>query len=319
VRIVVRAELRADLLDRLRAESPAVEFVLCAKDHGLFEALAEADALISGPPVTAEMLAAAPRVRWVQCTFTGVDAWPLAAFAARGIPLTNMRGAPGPNIAEHIIALMFAFARAMPELFRRQQAASWPPISRAPPTFDLAGQRVCLLGYGEIGRNIAWRAKGLGMEVWALRRNPGASAEAHVDRMLGADDLDALLAGADHLANSLPLTPATANIIDARALGLMKPAAYIYNVGRGATIDQEALTQALRDGRIAGAGLDVTEPEPLPADSPLWTMPNVIITGHTSGPTRNYWERAIEVVSGNIQRFTKGLPLTNLVDPEAGY
>jgi phosphoglycerate dehydrogenase-like enzyme len=175
------------------------------------------------------------------------------------------------------------------------------------------------VGYGEIGRAIAGRARAMGMEVWALRRSAGPGDGGPADRVLGPDGLHELAAAADHLMAILPLTADTRGMIDAAVFAAMKPGAYFYNLGRGAVADPDALIAALAEGRIAGAGLEVVEPEPLPADSPLWTLPNVIITGHTAGYTPRLLDRTVDFLVEQLGRYRRGEPLANRIRPEAGY
>jgi phosphoglycerate dehydrogenase-like enzyme len=216
------------------------------------------------------------------------------------------------------MALMLSFGRGLPELRRRQDSKSWRPFTQPPHLFDLSGQRLCILGYGEIGRAVAQRAKAFGMEIWGLRRHAGGT-DPNVDRMLPPDSLDELLEAADHLLIVTPLTQATRGMIDAGRLRKLKPTAYLYNLARGAVIDQEALIAALNAGQLAGAGLDVTDPEPLPPESPLWEMPNVIITGHTAGNAPNFWEPLLVFIAKNLARYRNGETLLNLVDAAEGY
>jgi phosphoglycerate dehydrogenase-like enzyme len=182
---------------------------------------------------------------------------------------------------------------------------------------ELGGQTLCVVGLGDIGQALATRAAALGMRVTGVRRWPRDMPG--VERIVTVEGMEPLLAEADHVALCLPLTARTRELFDAARLGQIKRGAYLYNIGRGELIDQDALIEALRDGRLAGAGLDVTTPEPLPSDSPLWEMQNVLITGHTSGATPHYWERAMPILLENIRRYRADEPLLNLVDKHEGY
>jgi len=237
----------------------------------------------------------------------------------REIALTNFSGVAAPAIAEHVLALMLAFARGLPALGRRQAAHTWlDNHDETPPTFELAGQTLGIAGLGDIGEELAQRAHALGMRVLATNRDAGAPPPG-VERVLPSEDLPTLLDASDHLALCLPLTRSTEHLIGREQLAAMKNSAYLYNVGRGELVDQDALVAALRDGAIAGAGLDVASPEPLPAGSPLWALPNVLITGHTAGQTPLYWERGITLLIDNVRRFLAGEELRNVVDTRAGY
>ncbi len=175
-----------------------------------------------------------------------------------------------------------------------------------------------LVGVGAIGERTAQVAAAFGMRVWGIRRDP-AQAVAGVEAMFGPERLLELLPGADFVVLTVPLTQETRGMIGPDQLRAMKPSAYLVNIGRGATIQTEALIQALREGWIAGAGLDVVDPEPLPPDSPLWDMQNVILTCHYSGMTPRYHERAFAIFLDNVQRYSTGQPLRNIVDKQLGY
>jgi phosphoglycerate dehydrogenase-like enzyme len=213
---------------------------------------------------------------------------------------------------------MLAFARQLPALVRAQQQARWQP---PPPArlFELSGQTLAIVGLGAIGSALASRAAALGMRVVGVRRSAGSTAPPGVERLYAFDGLDLALAEADHVAIALPLTPQTRGLFDAARLGRMKPGAHLYNVGRGATVDADALLAALRSGRLAGAGLDVTEPEPLPSESPLWREPNVIVTAHSSGLTPRSFERYARLLLDNLGRWVRGEALLNVVDKRLGY
>jgi len=317
--LVLRVDLDDCYLDRLRREVPEARIRVCTSPEALRAVLRDADALIGGASITAEEVAAAPRLRWVQATIAGIEGFLIPALRERPIVLTNFSGIAAPSIAEHVLALMLAFARGLPPLLRRQDRREWDDNhADAPPTFELAGQTLGIIGLGDIGEELARRAHALGMHVLATDRD-AADTPAYIEALLPSERLPDLLADADHVALCLPLTSATERLIGRDELARMGPSAYLYNVGRGELVDQEALVAALRDGTIAGAGLDVATPEPLPADSPLWALPNVLITGHTAGRTPLYWERGIELLIDNVRRFLAGEELRNTVDTRAGY
>ncbi len=320
-KIVLRLALPDWARAQLEAAWPEARFVACPGDQGLEAHLPDVEALIGGMQLSPETVRAAPRLRWVQALGVGVDGFLDPVLAERGIAVANGRGVNVVQLAEHAMMLMLTFARGMPELTRRQAVADWRPSAapHLPTLFELSGSRLCLIGYGEIGRAVAQRARAFGMEVWALRRSPSGEADAFADRILGPDGLDELVAAADHLLVVAPLTAETRGMIDAAAFARMKPGAYFYNMGRGGLVEQDALIAALRDGRIAGAGLDVVEPEPLPPDSPLWAMRNVVITGHTAGNTPRFLERTVGFIADQIGRFRRGEPLRNPINSQAGY
>ncbi|HXF63434.1 MAG TPA: D-2-hydroxyacid dehydrogenase [Caldilineaceae bacterium] len=265
-----------------------------------------------------DLLAEMPRLRWVQLWHAGADAI-LSYPAAQAHPfvLTNASGVHAVPISEHILSLLLAFARGLPKAFKAQQARRWESPDWE-EVFELEGKTLLLVGVGAIGARTAQVAATLGVRVLGVRRHPEQPAPG-VAAMYPPDALHELLPQADFVALTLPLTPETKGIIGAAELALMKPTAYILNIGRGAAIDEPALIEALRAGRIGGAGLDVFAEEPLPPDSPLWAMENVIITCHYAGKTPVYDQRAMAILLDNLERFRQGLPLRNVVDKMLGY
>jgi D-2-hydroxyacid dehydrogenase (NADP+) len=314
-------------LERLRDEFPEIEIIECLDKQDLPSVLPGAQLLV-GAGLNAELLANGPDLRWVHSQGTGVDGLLFPELVESEVLVTNNSGVQASNMAEHLLAMMLAFARGLPDLIRAQMRSTWVQPLRAQttnqadflehPTFELGYQTLAIVGLGSVGRGLAARAKPLGMTVTGFKRRPDRSINS-VDRLYGPNEWHTMLAEADHVAICLPLTNETARLIGTREFAAMKSTAFIYNVGRGETIDQHALIEALQTGEIGGAGLDVTSPEPLPTDSPLWTMQNVMITSHTSGLSPHRWERGIELLIDNIHRFHNGQPLRNLVDKHAGY
>ncbi len=194
-------------------------------------------------------------------------------------------------MAEHALGMMVALARRFPRLMREQAAHSWRDDDTHREVRELGGETLLIIGTGEIGTQLASRAAAFQMRVEGVRRRVQADTPPNFDRIWSTDELGDALSGADHVVVTLPSTPETRGLLDASAFAACKAGAMIYNVGRGAVIDTEALVAALQSGHLGGAGLDVTEPEPLPADSPLWDLDNVLITSHTSGASPRYWER----------------------------
>lgn len=274
--------------------------------------LPEARIILGWPRV--EDLPDAANLRWLAIASAG------ATNFAKALPdhvlLTNASGVFGIPIAEHILAMMLALVRGLPSMIRHQDARDWR--GDADQRGELAGTVCGILGLGDIGRETARRAKAFGMRVIAVNRT-GGPAPDYVDHLADAAGLDDMLAQADHLVVTLPGTDHTHHMLNRDRLAKTKPGARIYNVGRGSTIDENALTNLLRDGHLAGAGLDVFETEPLPADSPLWSMPNVIISPHRSGQTPHHRRRVSEIFLRNLPRFLAGQPLENLVDRHWQY
>jgi phosphoglycerate dehydrogenase-like enzyme len=220
-------------------------------------------------------------------------------------------------ISEHILALLLAFARGVHRAVRDQGRGEWVPYEQQ-QVFELYGKTMLLIGVGAIGERTAQAANTLGMRVWGVRRNPDDGAPG-VERMFGPGQLHDALPEADFVVLTTPLTHETQGMIGEPELRAMKPTAILVNIGRGGTIQEGALVQALQEGWIAGAGLDVFETEPLPEDSPLWAMDNVIITAHYAGSTPQYMERALEIFLDNLRRYRAGERLRNVVDKRLGY
>lgn len=315
--LVVSLPIAEHHREQVRAAVPelTVRFVI---DGELTPAdVAEADA-IAAWKFDVSLLAAAARLRWLQTGGAGVDTLPLVELARRGVTLTNNSGVHAPNIAEHTLAMMLAFARQLPQLVRAQDKHRWRDTETHGAVFELNGQTLLLLGLGDIGLAIAARATAFNMRVVGVRRRDLPLPDLPIE-IAPMSQLTQLLGAADHVVTSLPLTKTTAGLLGPEQLAAMKAGAYIYNVGRGPVIDTAALIAALASGHLGGAGLDVVDPEPLPADSPLWDMKNVLITSHTSGASPIYWERGAAILLENVRRFGAGQPLLNEVDLDAGY
>ena len=305
-------------LSPFQSAAPDVEFLIPG-DSPLPAGLDRADAAAiswDAPPID-DILAAAPRLRWLHQRGAGIDRIATPRLVGSDVIVTNGSGNHAPNIAEHVLALMLAFARQLPALIRSQQAARWEPPSPS-QLFELSGQTLAIVGAGAIGSALAPRAEALGMTVIGVRRS-ASSPPAGIARIVAIDRIDEALGAADHVAIALPLTAETRGLFSNALIAKMKPGAYLYNVGRGAIVDPAALLDALRSGHLAGAGLDVTEPEPLPADSPLWREPRVVITAHSSGNTPRSYERYQRLLLDNLARWVRGETLLNVVDKRLGY
>jgi len=303
--------------DRLRAAFPAID--VAAADPKDAAALADADMAI-GWSISPEALSGARRLRWFHLGAAGVERMMrLPGFRERNLILTNSSGISAPNMAEHAMALMLAFARGLPSLQRAQERRRWRDWDPGSASFELGGQTVLIAGLGAIGQELARRASAFDMHVIGLRRSGTGEPIDDVDEVIGLDRLGAALARTDHIVDLLPSTKGTAALFDAGRFAAMKAGAYFYNLGRGTTVDQDALIDALKSGHLAGAGLDVTDPEPLNEESPLWGMGNVIITAHTSGGSPNVRERLIALCIEQVRRYQAGEDLLNVVDQTQGY
>jgi phosphoglycerate dehydrogenase-like enzyme len=312
--VLVLARMDDRYLEMIRAVDPRVRVVAATDLDRAAAAAPQADAIVAWQ-IPAQVLARASRLRWIHTTAAGADGLIVPAVREGRVVLTSSVGIHTVGLPEHVMALVLAFARRLHVAIRQQAARRW---DRAAVVGDeIQGKTLGILGLGAIGRAVAQRAAAFGMRVIGTRRSP--AAVAHVERVLGPEATDQVLREADYLVIVLPLTPQTEGLIDARALRLMKRSAVLINVGRGKVVREADLIAALQDGTIAGAGLDVFEREPLPADSPLYGMENVIITPHTSGASRTYYDRAIPLFCENLRRFLDGRPMVNVVDPERGY
>lgn len=307
-------EVTAQQKKEAQALAQGREVVITNRADEIEPLLEQIEIAVASFPVS--MLERAPNLRWFQTWGAGTD-WLLRypQLQTAAFQLTNASGVHSINISEHILAMMLAFSRRIPQAVHAQRERTWQNGKGA---WELAGQTMLLVGLGAIGKYTAKLAKALGMRVVGVRRKKGQPVE-HVDQMATNAQLPDLLPEADWLVLTVPLTRATHHMINREALASMKPSAHIINIGRGATIDEAALIDALRDKTIAGAGLDVFQEEPLPASSPLWDMENVLITAHYSGETPYYHERAWKIFMENLRRYTAGKPLHNLVDKEHGY
>jgi phosphoglycerate dehydrogenase-like enzyme len=234
------------------------------------------------------------------------------------IVLTNMRGVHGATIADHVFAMLLALTRDLPYYLDPAQRGTWNRNGSGAERIALRGRTLLVVGLGGIGSEVARRGKGFGMRVLATRRR-STPPPPYVDHQGTPDELPELLRQSDVVVLSVPLTDETEGMIGQGELANVKPGAYLVNVARGRVVDTEALVRALEDGHLAGACLDVTDPEPLPPGHPLWAMPNVIITPHVSGRSALTGEQWQALYLENLRRFGAGEPLLNVVDKKAGY
>ena len=314
LKVLVTNEWIVRFVDALRRELPAVEFIVPdSEEHKL---AAAADAEVALGSVTAELLAAAPRLKWVQSGSAGVE-WIPPQLADTDIVVTNTRGAHAATIAEHAFGMLIALARRFDDLRQAQRDKVW--LRPAPqPTVGLAGLTMGVIGLGNIGRAIAVRAHAFEMPVIAVDAHPVARPDYVADVGL-LDGLDDLLRRADVVAVATPITAATRGMLSAERLALLKPTAYLLGMSRGGIIDEPALVRMLHAGALAGAGLDVTAVEPLPADSELWDAPNILISPHSSPSSARTGELVGTMIRRNLQRYLAGEPLENVVDKSLKY
>jgi phosphoglycerate dehydrogenase-like enzyme len=309
----------AGLVRDLGRRFPAVRFVSPPDRAAAERLLPEAD-VVYGVLVREENFGLARRLRWIHVSAAGVGSLLFPALVESRVELTNARGLHAVSMAEHALGLMLGFARKLHLARDLQREHRWDQVglwAGPPPIGQLSGGTLGVVGLGAVGSAVAERATALGMHVIAVRPHPAGPAPAH--EQWGLERLDEMLGRADWVVLAAPHTRATRGLIGAAQFGRMKPGAVLVNLGRGALVDEPALIAALRDGRIAGAALDVTREEPLPAQSPLWDLPGVVLTPHVSGLGPRYWERAVDQFAENLERFLAGRPLLNVVDKRAGY
>lgn len=334
VNVLVTMPFAAPLLEKLANVSPRLNIIQheARTAEDLPPTIKEVDVLYTFQALP--LPEQAPRLRWVQLHYAGVDhllEHPL--FAKEDVLFTSTSGIHTIVIAEYVLALILAFAHHLPKMFADKASATWPQdrwaryVSR-----ELRGATLGIVGYGSIGREVARLAQAFGMRVLAVKRDlrnledegyclPG-TGDPHAEipeRIYPIEALHSFLRECDYVVLSLPLTAETHHLINAAALAAMKPTAILINVARGGLVDEKALITALEKGTIAGAGLDVYAVEPLPPDSPLWKMPNVILSPHVAGFTTHYDERATDLFAENLRRFLAEEPLLNLVDRSRGY
>jgi phosphoglycerate dehydrogenase-like enzyme len=261
---------------------------------------------------------ASPSLRWVHSISAGVEHLPLAEMADRGIVLTNAAGAYASAMTEHALGGLLLIARGFPTSLAAQRDHRWLEHD----AFDmllLRGKRLGIVGYGAVGRELAGVAKALGMEVWATKRTPLFPSGEPLDRILPAAELVELLAASDVVVLAASLNRTTERLIGRDELAAMRPTAILVNVARGGLVDEDALVDALREGRLRGAVIDVTTREPLPPDDPLWTAPNLVITPHVSGSAPESWAASARFFCANLAVYLDGTPdrMGNVVDYDA--
>ena len=335
VHVLSAQRLTPAQLDQLRAVSPRLRI----EQRPAFSAAAleaaltpETEILLTGRTDFAPEHA--PALRWVQLTNAGVNSAHGSALWNSPIAITNASGIHAGHLAQYTLAVMLSHAHHLPRTQRLQARRQWAGAEkeRILTPWELRGRTLGILGYGAIGRELARLARALGMRVLATKRadtsprfdgwtpdgtgDPDGSIPA---QFYSLDELPALLAASDVVVLALPLVDATRHIIGAAALAAMRADALIVNIGRGALIDQGALIAALEAGALGGAALDVTDPEPLPSDSPLWGFENVQITPHIAGMSAHYDALTADLFAENLRRYLAGEPLFNLVDRERGY
>jgi D-2-hydroxyacid dehydrogenase (NADP+) len=329
--VLVLAPVDDECLRRISAVSPLVAvtdasrlavqpaFQSTKKDH---EVSSELDSLLSraeillGLRFIPDLIKRAPRLKWVQTMSAGVENILTPDMIDSPVILTNVSGIHTVQITEMVFGLILAHAKYLPQCLENQKEKKW---ERFTPVI-LQGKTLGIVGLGKIGSSIARMGKFLGMRVLATRRSAKEITHTrYVDSVYPSGQLDSLIKESDYIVLALPFTAQTEQIIGKEAISLMKASAFLVNIGRGKTVDEEALIKALKEKRIAGAGLDTFALEPLPPSSPLWGMPNVIITPHIAGSADDYIQKATDIFCENLKRFLNGRRLINVVNKKQGY
>ncbi|HSD66144.1 MAG TPA: D-2-hydroxyacid dehydrogenase [Vicinamibacteria bacterium] len=304
---------------RLLAPPPAgVRFVV-GWEPDAFEGAPAPDALLdcwAGPTRVVAAVRKAPGLRWIHARSAGLDRVLVPEVLAHPAAVTNGRGAFSPALAEFVLAALLFFAKDLRRLVAQQAAGAWEAFDAE----RLEGRTVGIVGYGDIGRAVAARLRPLGVEILALRRRPERSArDPLLKESFPPERLVELMARADDVVVAMPLTPETHVFVGRDAIAAMKRSAVLVNVGRGPVVDERALVEALEQDRIRGAALDVFESEPLPAESPLWRLPNVLLSPHCADHVPGWVDEAMRVFLRQLERFRQGEPLRDVVDKLRGY
>ena len=319
---ILSARYRPQDVSRIAAAAPGARLVTLSREGLADGPVDDVEVLLHGflaADAFERLLAHAPSLRWVHSAAAGVERLVTPAARARGLAITNARGVFSRPIAEYVLLMMLAVSRRLPQLLELQAERTWQPLAGR----ELRDVTLGIVGFGSIGRAVAELAAPFGPRVIAMRRDPSPrpgepELPAGVD-LRGPGAFGDLLAVSDFIVLALPLTVETEDLVDDRALALMKRTAWLINVARGRLIVERALLRALAEGQLGGAVLDAFRDEPLPATSPFYDLPNVILTPHTSWSSGRVLDRSVELFAENLRRFAAGEPLLNRVDARAGY
>jgi phosphoglycerate dehydrogenase-like enzyme len=316
---ILSARYKPDHLARIADAAPGSRLVTVSLEGLADGDLSDVEVLLRGPmpqQTFDRLLARCPRLMWVHSATAGVERVLTPAALERGIAITNARGVFSDPIAEYVLMMVLAINRRLPQLMDLQRERTWQPLEGR----EMADVTVGVVGLGSIGRRVAELALEFGSRVIATRRQPGLpEGLTGAIEVLPPEQLPDLLNRSDYIVLALPLTSGTEGMFDSALLAQAKPGAWLINVARGALVDDRALLRAVREGPLGGAVLDAFRDEPLPADSPFYTEPNMIVTPHTSWSSGRVLERSISLFCENLERFAKGEPMLNVVDPRAGY
>lgn len=320
IKVLISFNLPNIYVKKIENVSANLEVQKSEKEEELLDLIKDADVLFAGF-FSRKLFLAANKLKWIQTISAGVERFLFPEVVQSQVIITNASGVHSIPISEHAIGLMLCFCRKLHIFIRNQLEKRWEGFGTGliEQIEELSGKTAGIIGIGRIGAEIAKKAKALGMHVIAARRNPYASKPACVDEIVYPGNLKKLLSESDFVIIAAPLTKETEGMIGEAELRSMRRTSYLINISRGKIVQEDKLVQALKEGWIAGAGLDTFEKEPLPRDSELWNMKNVIITPHVAGATPQYLERATEIFCENLKRFIQNQPLVNVVDKNVGY
>lgn len=311
-------------VDQLRRDFPQHTFLDAWDRDAIRRLLPDADVAFT-PFIERDAFASATRLRWVQSPAVGVGSLMFPELLASPVVITSARGIRARSIAEHVVGVTIALARRLPVALHAQAAHRWAQDELETSARPIGGMRMTIVGLGSIGMEIAKIAMPLGIRVAGIRRRAASvslGTEVPGDlrpRIFAPDRLPDLLIETDIVVLAVPHTPETKQIIGRAEIDRMPRGAFLINIARGKLIDDGAVIEALKDGRLGGAALDVFTKEPLETSSPYWDLPNVIVTPHTSGAMQDYWTPLVALFSENLRRFDAGAPLLNTIDKVAGY
>ncbi len=319
VKIVV-GRLSGEQVSKLQKTVPGAKLIAVGSSAEALTQIEDADALIGFADEA--LVRKGKRLRWIQVLSAGVDRYRYKALVDSDITLTNAKIIQGPNVADQAMALLLVLTRQVHRAVRLGPKDGWDNTRtalRAGKTIELAGKLMLVVGYGGIGSAIAERGHGFGMRIEAIDPKPEKPHPTWVEAIHLPQNLLEALPRADVVVVAVPLTAETENMFNTEAFAAMKTGSYLVNIARGKVVDTPALMHALESGKLAGAGLDVTEPEPLPQGHPLWQLDNVVITPHMGGTSDQVMERRLELVEHNLRAFVAGEALRNVVDKRRGY
>lgn len=317
LKILISFALPEQFVEKIQNVSPRLKVIREWNSTSLNKTIEDVEIVFAGK-MTKKMMQTAKRLKWIHSTGAGVDRFLMIPEIAKGsVILTNSKGVHPTPISEHVMAFMLTFTRNFKEFILAQHEGVWYRSDEISMN-ELEGKTIGIIGLGAIGKEIARKAKCFGMTVLATKKHM-KDKPPFVDEILPHDNFKPLLQRSDFVVLSVPLTPETKGMFGKEELETMKRTAYLINIARGKVIKQKELIKALKEKKIAGAGLDVFENEPLQPDSELWKMENAIITPHMAGDTIHYWERATKIFCENLKRYIEQKPLMNLVNKKAGY